>query len=152
MKVAFIGLGTMGAPMAQRLADAGHDVAGWDVTAAGRARFSSSASSLEAALSEAEATLTMLPEGRDVAEVYEQDIFRVAPPGTLLMDCSTIDVETTRKLAAQASELDGRREDRDLPPDDCAGCIGQQGRSSVRCQREPGLQLAQRPAVQAGYR
>lgn len=105
MKVAFIGLGTMGAPMAQRLADAGHDVAGWDVTAAGRSRFSSSETSLELVLSGAEAVLTMLPEGRDVAEVYEQDIFRVAPPGTLLMDCSTIDVETTRKLAAQAAEL-----------------------------------------------
>ncbi|MEM7429596.1 MAG: 3-hydroxyisobutyrate dehydrogenase [Pseudomonadota bacterium] len=104
MNVAFVGLGTMGAPMARRLQEARHDVSGWDVTEAGRARFSACSGSLADALAGAEAIVTMLPEGRHVAEVYRTGVFGHAAPGTLLMDCSTIDVETTRELAAQAGE------------------------------------------------
>ena len=105
MKVAFIGLGTMGLPMATRLADAGHEVRAWDVLEATRARVPSSSGSLAEAVNGAEAIVTMLPEGRDVAVVYKTGVFDNAGPGTLLIDCSTIDVETTHDLADRAGDI-----------------------------------------------
>ena len=103
MRIAFIGLGTMGAPMARRLAEAGHEVAGWDAVAGARERFDGCAASIAAALDGAEAVITMLPEGADVAQVLRGQVFGHAAPGALLIDCSTIDVETARALAAEAA-------------------------------------------------
>lgn len=101
-KMAFIGLGTMGLPMARVLRSAGHDVVGMDVSAEARAAFDGAVEPAPDALAGAETVITMLPEGRHVAEVHETVIGSGAAPGTLLVDCSTIAVETARALAAKA--------------------------------------------------
>ncbi len=105
MKIAFIGLGTMGRPMATRL-DAEHQVAGWDASPAACAAFSDATADISDAVRGASVVLTMLPEGSDVAEVYHSHIFGSVASGTLLIDCSTIDVKTTRALAEEADARD----------------------------------------------
>ena len=101
MKIGFIGLGNMGAPMATNLAKAGHDVAGFDVagTTAEGVRV---ADSLEAAVAGMDAVITMLPNGSILRQVAAQVIPHMAQ-GTLFIDCSTVDVESA-KNTAQAAE------------------------------------------------
>ena len=101
MKIGFIGLGNMGAPMATDLAKAGHDVAGFDVagTTAEGVRV---ADSLEAAVAGMDAVITMLPNGSILRQVAAQAIPHMAQ-GTLFIDCSTVDVESA-KNTAQAAE------------------------------------------------
>ena len=101
MKIGFIGLGNMGAPMATNLAKAGHDVAGFDVagTTAEGVRV---ADSLEAAVAGMDAVITMLPDGSILRQVAAQAIPHMAQ-GTLFIDCSTVDVESA-KNTAQAAE------------------------------------------------
>ena len=101
MRIAFIGLGTMGLPMARRLA-ADHEVAGWDVSESARARFGGGPTSLGAVLDGAETVITMLPEGADVAAVCHSDVFAALEADSLVIDCSTIDVDTSRTLAGEA--------------------------------------------------
>ncbi len=110
-RIAFIGLGNMGRPMAGNLVKAGHTVTGFDladanVTAAA-ADGIQAAESLVAAVDGCDAAITMLPAGPQVADVYgrEDGVLANAPSGTLLIDCSTIDVATSRdvhRLAAGA--------------------------------------------------
>jgi 3-hydroxyisobutyrate dehydrogenase len=100
MKIAFIGLGNMGGGMAANLAKAGHEVRAFDLseealTRAVEAGCTRAASAADA-VTGAEAVVTMLPAGKHVAGVYESDVFPNAAPGTLLLDCSTIDVATAR--------------------------------------------------------
>ena len=100
MKIAFIGLGNMGGGMAANLATAGHEVRAFDLSEEALARAVEAgciraASAAEAVIG-AEAVVTMLPAGKHVASVYESDVFPNAAPGTLLLDCSTIDVATAR--------------------------------------------------------
>ena len=104
MKIGFIGLGNMGAPMATNLAKAGHDVAGFDVagTTAEGVRL---ADSLEAAVAGMDAVITMLPNGSILRQVAAQAIPHMAQ-GTLFIDCSTVDVESA-KNTAQAAEDNG---------------------------------------------
>ena len=104
MKIGFIGLGNMGAPMATNLAKAGHDVAGFDVagTTAEGVRV---ADSLEAAVAGMDAVITMLPNGSILRQVAAQAIPHMAQ-GTLFIDCSTVDVESA-KNTAQAAENAG---------------------------------------------
>lgn len=104
--IAFIGLGNMGGGMAANLAKAGHDVAAFDIsqdaldTAKGHGcRIAATGAE---AVKGAEAVVTMLPAGKHVRAVYTDDIFDHAEPGTLLLDCSTIDVTTARDVAEQA--------------------------------------------------
>ncbi len=104
MRIGFIGLGTMGLPMAHRLA-AKFDVAGWDVSETARLRFEGAAHTIDDALGSAKAVISMLPEGTHVAQVYRESVFRLVSPGTLLIDCSTIDIETTRTLADEAAGI-----------------------------------------------
>lgn len=104
MKVAFIGLGTMGVPMAHCLKRAGIDVAGWDVMSAARARVDFCPDELGQALEGAVAIITMLPTGSDVEAVLTEATLSALPQGRVLIDCSTIDVETTRKLAELAEQ------------------------------------------------
>jgi len=101
MKIGFIGLGNMGAPMATNLAKAGHEVAGFDVagTTAEGVRV---ADSLEAAVAGMDAVITMLPNGSILRQVAAQAIPHMAQ-GTLFIDCSTVDVESA-KNTAQAAE------------------------------------------------
>ncbi len=100
MKIAFIGLGNMGGGMAANLAKAGHEVRAFDLSEEALARAveagCSRAASAAEAVTGAEAVVTMLPAGKHVASVYEGDVFPNAAPGTLLLDCSTIDVATAR--------------------------------------------------------
>lgn len=105
-RIGFIGLGNMGGGMAANLARGGHDVRAFDLSAealarAGAAGCLAAATAAEAA-SGAEAVITMLPAGTHVAQVYEEAVFAAAPAGALLIDCSTIDVATARRVAEAA--------------------------------------------------
>ena len=104
MKIGFIGLGNMGAPMATNLAKAGHEVTGFDVagTTAEGVRV---ADNLEAAVAGMDAVITMLPNGSILRQVAAQAIPHMAQ-GTLFIDCSTVDVESA-KNTAQAAENAG---------------------------------------------
>jgi len=105
-RVAFIGLGNMGGGMAANLAKAGHDVRAFDLSADAleRARLAGClpAGNAAEAIKGAEAIVTMLPAGRHVEAVYTGDIFENADPVAVLIDCSTIDVETARRVAEAA--------------------------------------------------
>ena len=108
-RIGFIGLGHMGLPMARRLVTAGHVVRGHDVTSVAVARFvdagGTAAGSVAGAASDVDVVVTMLPEGRHVRNVYmdQGGVFAAAGPDALLIDCSTIDVETARTVAAAAA-------------------------------------------------
>lgn len=100
MKIGFIGLGNMGAPMAANLVEAGHEVTGFDLTAPmpeGVTR----AESAPAAAAGAEVVITMLPNGAILRAVAGEVIPAMAP-GAVLCDCSTVDVESARAVAEQA--------------------------------------------------
>jgi 3-hydroxyisobutyrate dehydrogenase len=104
-RIAFIGLGNMGGGMAANLAKKGHDVRAFDLSAEALARAEAAGclavgSSVEAA-DGAEAIVTMLPAGRHVAEVYDS-LFGVVAPSAILIDCSTIDIETAKAVALDA--------------------------------------------------
>ena len=109
-EVGFIGLGNMGGPMAGNLAKAGHAVAAFDISAEAieRAREAgcATASTVTEAAAGREVVITMLPAGAEVSEVYrgEGGVLSAAALGTLLIDCSTIDVDTARAVAATAAE------------------------------------------------
>ena len=104
--IAFIGLGHMGGGMAANLAKAGHDVRAFDLSAtameAAKANGCLPTASAAEAVADAEVVVTMLPAGKHVREVYETVLVPSAKPGTLLLDCSTIDVATAREVAALA--------------------------------------------------
>ncbi|HEV2300188.1 MAG TPA: 3-hydroxyisobutyrate dehydrogenase [Stellaceae bacterium] len=106
--VGFIGLGNMGAPMAANLVKAGHRVAGFDVVAAACERLAAAggtvAASAAAAAAAGEFVITMLPAGPHVREVYlaPGGLIARARKGSLLIDCSTIDVSSARAVAAAA--------------------------------------------------
>jgi len=100
MDIGFIGLGNMGAPMARNLAAAGHAVTGFDVTGTVPEGVAPAASAAEAAAGR-EVVVTMLPNGAILRAVYAA-IVPAAAPGTVLVDCSTVDVESARAVAAEA--------------------------------------------------
>jgi len=107
-KIAFIGLGNMGGPMAANLAKAQHHVTAFDLsTAAVEAaveKGAHKAASAAEAVKNAEIVVTMLPAGKHVREVYEKDVLPNVGKGTLLIDCSTIDVDSARHVAALAAK------------------------------------------------
>jgi 3-hydroxyisobutyrate dehydrogenase len=101
MRIAFIGLGHMGAPMASNLHKAGNEVAGFDLSAdAARAAGVPLSASAEAAVANAEVVISMLPASRHVEALYFGGglLERIAP-GTLVIDSSTIAAATSRRLA-----------------------------------------------------
>ena len=100
MKIGFIGLGNMGGPMARNLAAAGHEVTGFDVAAPMPEGVTAAARAAEAA-SGAEIVITMLPDGAILRKVAEQ-VIPAMQPGAILLDCSTVDVESARAVADQA--------------------------------------------------
>jgi 3-hydroxyisobutyrate dehydrogenase len=106
-RIGFIGLGNMGGGMAANLAKAGHDVRAFDLSqeALERARKAGClpVETARAAAEDAEAVVTMLPAGHHVAQVYEEGVFGVAAPGAVLIDSSTIDVATARRLSEAAT-------------------------------------------------
>src|SRR5436190_9202686 len=107
-RIGFIGLGNMGLPMAQNLIKAGHQVEGVDVTQAATDRLKAAggaiAETAKIAAARSDVVITMLPAGQHVREVYlgTGGIIENANVGTLLIDCSTIDVETARAVASAA--------------------------------------------------
>jgi 3-hydroxyisobutyrate dehydrogenase len=105
--IAFIGLGNMGGPMAANLVKAGHKVVGFDLVPASRdaakADGVSIADKAAEAVKGAEVVITMLPAGKHVLSVWNEIIPSVAK-GALMIDCSTIDVESARKSHALAAE------------------------------------------------
>ncbi len=104
-RIGFIGLGIMGLPMAANLAKAGHDVTGYNRSAAAMERLVAqggrSASSVSHAVEGAEVVITMLPDSPDVEAVMlgEGGVIDSAAPGTLLIDMSTIRPEVARQVA-----------------------------------------------------
>ncbi len=92
--------------MAANLARAGHQVMAFDLAAAALtaavAEGCLAADSAGAAARDAQAVITMLPAGRHVRAVYQDEILAAAPPGALLIDASTIDVESARAVAGEA--------------------------------------------------
>ena len=100
MKIGFIGLGNMGAPMAANLAAAGHDVAGFDV-AQTTADGVSVATSAAAAATGRDVVITMLPNG-DILRLVAAEIIPVMDTGCGFVDCSTVDVDSARAVAADA--------------------------------------------------
>jgi 3-hydroxyisobutyrate dehydrogenase len=113
-QIGFIGLGNMGLPMAQNLIKAGHPVCGYDLSTADLDQLSAAGGiavrSLDVASMGVDLIITMLPAREQVREVYlgQGGVLASAAPGTLLVDCSTVDVETARAVAAAAkvNELD----------------------------------------------
>lgn len=109
-EIAFIGLGNMGSGMAANLVKAGHAVRAFDLnTDAVKAladKGARAAQSLEAAVSGADAVVTMLPAGPHVRSVYEGEggVLSLARADAVLIDCSTIDVETARTVGETAAE------------------------------------------------
>ncbi|MCU0911315.1 MAG: 3-hydroxyisobutyrate dehydrogenase [Rhodobacteraceae bacterium] len=99
MKVAFIGLGNMGAPMAANLVKAGHDVTGYDTVA--RPEGIALAGSAAEAAAGADVVLTMLPNGA-ILRAVAAEVIPAMQPGAVLLDCSTVDVDSARAVAAEA--------------------------------------------------
>jgi len=104
--IAFIGLGNMGGPMAGNLVKAGHKVSAFDLSQpskdAAAALGVSIAASAKEAVADAEIIVTMLPAGKHVLGVWA-DILPAVKPGTLLIDSSTIDVDSARAVAVDAA-------------------------------------------------
>lgn len=102
-RIAFIGLGNMGGPMAGNLVKAGHEVIGFDLSddaaQAARERGVALAGSVTDAAAGAEAVITMLPNGPLVLKVW-QELAGVVAQGALVIDSSTIDVESARAAHA----------------------------------------------------
>ena len=106
-KIAVIGLGNMGLPMAGNLVKKEHEVAGFDLV---RENMGMAASrgvtgrrSVEDAAANADVVVTMLPAGKHVLEVYPEAL-KAARPGTLFIDSSTIDVASARKAHQMAAD------------------------------------------------
>ena len=110
MKVGFIGLGNMGGPMAANLLKGGHEVTGFDLSRTVLDAFAKAggkaASTVAAAASEADIVITMLPAGPHVRLVYagEGGVLGAARKEALLVDCSTIDVDTARAVTEAAGK------------------------------------------------
>ncbi len=107
--IGFIGLGNMGGPMAANLVKAGHTVTGFDLSAAALDALSKAgghvAKSASEAVAGASVIITMLPAGQHVRDVYlnQGGLIDVAKgSGPLLIDCSTIDVDSARTVTATA--------------------------------------------------
>ena len=134
LHVAFLGLGNMGGPMAANLVKAGYRVTGFDpmppAQEAARASGVAVVGTMLEAIPEADVVLTMLPSGRHLLEAYTgipdggpapeggegtegapQGLLAAARPGTVFLDCSTIDVAESRRAAELATAAGHRSVD-----------------------------------------
>ena len=100
MKIGFIGLGNMGAPMASNLVAAGHDVTGFDLTTPCPEGVTPAASAAKAATG-ADVVITMLPNGA-ILKAVAAEIIPAMTQGSVLCDCSTVDVRSARDVAEMA--------------------------------------------------
>ncbi|MGB7316404.1 MAG: 3-hydroxyisobutyrate dehydrogenase [Planktotalea sp.] len=101
MQIGFIGLGNMGGPMAANLVAAGHTVKGFDVAGTSTAGVSVAASAAEDATG-VDVLITMLPNGSILRSVADQ-VIPAMSKGAVLLDCSTVDVESARAVADQCT-------------------------------------------------
>ena len=104
MNLGFIGLGNMGKPMAINLVNAGHNVIGYDVSneSIDGVEFAESASD---SAKNVQVVITMLPDG-EILKKVAKEILPLMTPGSILLDCSTVDVESTLEVAEMASRFD----------------------------------------------
>ena len=109
--VAFIGLGNMGGPMAANLAKAGFTVRAFDLSAqaleTAKSQGCDVAATATEAATDADFIISMLPAGKHVRGLYvdgDAPLFEVIKPSTLVIDCSTIDADTARQVAAAGVE------------------------------------------------
>ena len=118
--IAFLGLGHMGGPMAVNLVKAGYTVTGFDVVPAAldaaRAHGIATADTAAEAVAGAAVVLTMLPSGKHLLDAYRgtdggQGLLAAAAPGTMFLDCSTINVDEAREASALAVEAGHRAVD-----------------------------------------
>ena len=109
-RIGFIGLGNMGGPMVANLIKAGHSLSVFDIAqehvAASVVLGADAANSQIGVLDKAEFVITMLPSGREVGAVYSgaDGLISAATNDTVLIDCSTINVETARRIHAEAEQ------------------------------------------------
>ena len=105
--IAFIGLGNMGGPMAANLVKAGDKVIAFDLVGASREQAKADgaaiADSAVAAIKGADVVITMLPAGKHVLSVWSE-VMASMPKGALIIDCSTIDVESAKQAHALAAK------------------------------------------------
>jgi 3-hydroxyisobutyrate dehydrogenase len=111
-RIGFVGLGNMGGPMARNLVKAGHQVAVFDLSAAAMEPILAAGAARAASADEAargrDFVVTMLPAGKHVREVVlgpggnQGGMAAASDPGTVFIDCSTIDVATAKELADRA--------------------------------------------------
>ncbi|ERF80199.1 3-hydroxyisobutyrate dehydrogenase [Bradyrhizobium viridifuturi] len=105
--VAFIGLGNMGGPMAANLVKAGHKVTAFDLVAASRDQAKSDGAAIAesgvGAVKGADVVITMLPAGKHVLGVWNE-VLPAMSKGALIIDCSTIDVESAKQAHALAAK------------------------------------------------
>ena len=111
-RIGFVGLGNMGLPMALNLLKAGHQIQGFDLNGAAVETLAAAgggrAASVKRAAAPCDIVISMLPAGEHVSAVYlgADGVIANADPGTLLIDSSTVDVETARAVA-EAAEAKG---------------------------------------------
>ena len=107
-RIAFIGLGNMGSGMAANQTKAGHRVRAFDLSADALAQATASgcvaAVSAREAVADAEVVISMLPAGQHVRQLYAEEVLPHAAQGALLIDCSTIDVDSARAVADEAAK------------------------------------------------
>jgi 3-hydroxyisobutyrate dehydrogenase len=105
--IAFIGLGNMGGPMVANLVKAGHKVTAFDLVAAARDQAKSDGAAIGesavATVKGAEVVITMLPAGKHVLSVWNE-VVPAMNKGALIIDCSTIDVESSKQAHALAAK------------------------------------------------
>jgi 3-hydroxyisobutyrate dehydrogenase len=108
-KIAFIGLGHMGGGMAPNLAKAGHEVRAFDLVPEAVRHAAeggcATATSAADAVKDVDVVITMLPASKHVRGVYHDDVAPNAKSGTLLIDCSTIDVQSAREVGEGLQKL-----------------------------------------------
>ena len=109
-EITFIGLGNMGLPMAKNLLKANHNVFGFDLVESQMKQFLEAGGreeeNISSALQKSEIVISMLPSGKHVKGIYLGDdgIINNAPENLLLIDSSTIDVESSREVEKEANE------------------------------------------------
>src|SRR5579864_1093269 len=108
-KVAFVGVGNMGGPMVRNLLKAQQQVCAFDLSAAALKPIveagAQAPGSIKEAVAGSEVVVTMLPAGQHVRSVYLEDgVLRAAEKGALLIDCSTIDIDSARVVHGEAGK------------------------------------------------
>ena len=113
-KIAFIGLGNMGAPMAVNLVKAGHAISAFDLSKAACDQAAAAGLALAAsaaeAVADADVVISMLPASKHVEGLYlgsdgKAGLLPSIRPGTLIIDCSTIAPASSRRVAQAATDL-----------------------------------------------